>query len=626
MFGYRKATALILLLVLGLSACGGGGSGGISKPAEEADPPPAPNIPNVLPRAVAGDAQTVVSGDEVLLNASGSDDSDGTISRYLWTDVSAVDVNVILRDNGSVLARFTAPSVVTVTQLLFQVRVTDDEGASATDSVVITVLPPQSAVTVSGRVTFDRVPFNALSNLLDYAATRADPARGVVVEAVHAVAAATVISSTVTDANGEYALLVPTNTNLFIRVHARMLRRSVAQSSAQAWDISVEDNTRFGARYVMDGGAASSGEHDSRRMLHASSGWDGSSYAATRVAAPFAILDSIYKAVAKVSAVDGRVRFPPLTINWSENNVPVSGSVAQGQIGTSKFSAGQLYLLGAENVDTDEYDEHVVIHEMGHYLERYFSRFDSIGGPHGLNERLDMRVAFSEGWSSAMAAIATDEPIYRDSVGAAQGLSSVDDVERGPNRNRGWYNDGSVQAILYDLYDSADDGADTLSLGFAPIYRVMSHDIVDSAALVTIFPFIDALKRRRPNAATAIDALVAAQQISAINDAFGSAETNSAGSPDVLPVYTPLTVNGASVNVCSIDKFGVFNKLSNRRFFTFTVEQPASRTIRAMADSGDVKLILYRRGRALMVVDRSEGAGEVMRNAVSAGHLCVGVD
>jgi hypothetical protein len=56
-----------------------------------------------------------------------------------------------------------------------------------------------------------------------------------------------------------------------------------------------------------------------------------------------------------------------------------------------------MFLLGKEDVDTDEFDTHVVVHEWGHYFESAVSRSDSPGGNHALGDLLDARLAFGEG-------------------------------------------------------------------------------------------------------------------------------------------------------------------------------------------------------------------------------------
>ena len=80
----------------------------------------------------------------------------------------------------------------------------------------------------------------------------------------------------------------------------------------------------------------------------------------TRAAAPFNILDAVYEAMTDIAAVDTDVNFPLLQVFWSVNNVPVSGDVTQGQIGTSSYTRTNgvptIRILGDENNDTDEYD------------------------------------------------------------------------------------------------------------------------------------------------------------------------------------------------------------------------------------------------------------------------------
>jgi hypothetical protein len=51
--------------------------------------------------------------------------------------------------------------------------------------------------------------------------------------------------------------------------------------------------------------------------------------------------------------------------------------------------------------DTDEFDDDVLFHEFGHFTADNFSKDDSMGGPHYLNENdYDMRLTWSEGWGN----------------------------------------------------------------------------------------------------------------------------------------------------------------------------------------------------------------------------------
>ncbi|MAU11687.1 MAG: hypothetical protein CL607_17815 [Anaerolineaceae bacterium] len=96
----------------------------------------APVVANAAPTADAGSDQTVVDNDgngnqDVILDGSGSSDSDGTIENYSWVEDS---VEIATTANPTV--NFDV-GVHTVT-----LTVTDDEGTTATDEVIITVEAP----------------------------------------------------------------------------------------------------------------------------------------------------------------------------------------------------------------------------------------------------------------------------------------------------------------------------------------------------------------------------------------------------------------------------------------------------------------------------------------------------
>lgn len=58
-----------------------------------------------------------------------------------------------------------------------------------------------------------------------------------------------------------------------------------------------------------------------------------------------------------------------------------------------------IYVLNEVNGDTDEYDDDVLWHEYGHFVAAKFSKDDSQGGIHYLDDyTLDLRLAWSEGW------------------------------------------------------------------------------------------------------------------------------------------------------------------------------------------------------------------------------------
>ncbi len=119
---------MILALGISLSGCGGGGGG---SPAA-VDPPPT----NQAPTANAGADQSADEGATVNLSATGAD-SDGTIVSYSWQQESGTTVTITNADMAN--ASFVAPMVAASENLIFQVTVTDDDGATGSDTVAVTV-------------------------------------------------------------------------------------------------------------------------------------------------------------------------------------------------------------------------------------------------------------------------------------------------------------------------------------------------------------------------------------------------------------------------------------------------------------------------------------------------------
>jgi len=93
---------------------------------------------NALPLADAGSDFNADENSIVYLAGSGSD-SDGSIAQHQWTQISGTPVTLI--SDMRATASFTAPTVKTITQLGFQLTVTDNESDIQTDNVLVTVNP-----------------------------------------------------------------------------------------------------------------------------------------------------------------------------------------------------------------------------------------------------------------------------------------------------------------------------------------------------------------------------------------------------------------------------------------------------------------------------------------------------
>ena len=539
----------IALTLCTLAACGGGGGGG----GNDTPPPPADTSPPtlILPADISVE-ETSADGAIVQFQVSATDNVDPSPS------VSCSPASGSLFPRGTTTVNCTA---------------TDSSNNQSHGSFTVTVTPKcgestGGTLTIEGTFTFDRVPHYANEPGLNYANTVEAPARHVTVNALDSENA--VIASTRTGESGRYSLQVPDHTLVTIQILAEMRQAD----SPPYWEFHIRDNTNNNGLYGGHGGAICTGSTDQVRNYHAPSGWGESSYTGTRTAAPFAILDVIHDAVQLITDVDPALEFPPLEIYWSTNNTTY-------EIGGSHYDpdySKAIYLMGDENVNTDEYDTHVIAHELFHYVEDRLSRSDSLGGTHHIGDYLDMRLAFGEGLASAYSAMTMDDPLFRDSNGQQQSQGFSIDFENDIQSNAGWYNEISIGKILYDLFDSNNDvnDNDNITLGFSPVWEVLVNEQRDQVAFTSIFKFIFALKERNPTDISAIDDLTGSQDIHVFSP-YGDLETNDAGLGNglILPIFyslstnSPLTVCVTNHFICQTLKHNE-NALGVRRYVTFT--------------------------------------------------------
>jgi hypothetical protein len=465
--------------------------------------------------------------------------------------------------------------------------------------------PAQASVTITGRITFARVPFRqAPATGLDYTAQSQQPARGISFEVRHATTQA-VLASGVTDTDGNYSANVPASTNVRVRALAQMARTA---GSLPHWHFVVRNVKNNGPVYTHEGAAFDSASGSNAANLAIPSGWSATGVLeGARAAAPFAVLDTIYDSASLVLTAAPSISFPVLAVDWSPQNPGAQTYYINDAGGDNRH----IVLSGEADVDTDEYDPYVIAHEFGHYIEDRFSRSDSIGGSHSFYQRLDMRVAFGEGFGNAFAAMVIGSPVLRDSAGSGQLGEGRFNVESDASDD-GWFSENSVQELIYDLYDANNEGADTLTLGFAPVWQVLTSAERTTPALTSIFPFVAGLRDLRSESAAQIDQLVAAEGIdSAAIDDFAAAETNfpsTAAQSEVLPVYTSIAIGGPARVLRSTGRFGSENKLSNHRFLKLDVPMQRHVRISVSAPSRDTDVVIMR-GSDLLRYAQENGPG-----------------
>ena len=93
-------------------------------------------LDNQPPTVNPGPNQSVVAGSVVMLMGSGSD-PDGEIASYQWAQTGGPTVSLSVTDQA--LSSFVAPEVDAAVTLTFRLTVTDDDGATASGEVSVTV-------------------------------------------------------------------------------------------------------------------------------------------------------------------------------------------------------------------------------------------------------------------------------------------------------------------------------------------------------------------------------------------------------------------------------------------------------------------------------------------------------
>jgi hypothetical protein len=192
----------------------------------------------------------------------------------------------------------------------------------------------------------------------------------------------------------------------------------------------------------------------------------------------FNILDVVLDGASFVRELTGEMP-PALTAVWTAGNC--DGTYYE-------LAGGTIRILGGCQGDADEYDDTVLLHEYGHFLAARFSRDDSPGGAHFLDDNTqDIRVSWSEGWGNFFPAVVRNDPLYVDTIGnkaaivfEIESLSSpMSDLSLLPDLAVFTTNELSVAAVLWDIVDDSPGenlvgGPDDVSSGMEPVWDIFS--------------------------------------------------------------------------------------------------------------------------------------------------------
>ena len=161
---------------------------------------------NSAPTAVVGSDKIVDSNGVVTLSGSGND-TDGTIESYLWSQEGGT--NLSLSNANTATATFTAPEVSTAINYTLKLTVTDNQGASGSDQLIVTVnpapigllTPTLSAVSANEQITLN---WSAIADAASYTLCHATQSLGSPADMVNCAAYTngTLVQNLGTGANG----------------------------------------------------------------------------------------------------------------------------------------------------------------------------------------------------------------------------------------------------------------------------------------------------------------------------------------------------------------------------------------------------------------------------------------
>jgi len=108
---------------------------------------------NASPTSNAGIDQSTTST-SVTLNGTGSYDPDGTISTYAWTKISGTGGTIVSAGSAT-----TSVTGLSVGVYVFQLTVTDNNGATATDTVQVTITSAGGGTTITDFIQLRKTIF-----------------------------------------------------------------------------------------------------------------------------------------------------------------------------------------------------------------------------------------------------------------------------------------------------------------------------------------------------------------------------------------------------------------------------------------------------------------------------------
>lgn len=426
----------------------------------------------------------------------------------------------------------------------------------------------------------------------------------------------TVVQCGQTDASGNYSITLPRGSETYtISVHSRAnnstYKASVLNNHSEmkyysvATTVTASSSQSVGSIYAPYNGDLQGGAFNILDKIY-----EANDYLRTQAS-------SCATAFSSAGCSDFDVA-PQVQIFWSPGCNPYKYFYNNATSGLSFFVSGtnRLYILGGldndvNTSDTDHFDDVIILHEYGHFIESKYSRSDSPGGSHDGNSIIDPRLAWSEAWASFFASAVRDKGEYVDTYGNSDGTTGFYfkyDVENNstgsgsldpssgsysPNEGEGNFREMALLRTLWDSIDtdSADDDNDGVEGSFQELWAIFSGS---NGVKNSSYAFINAglfFELQGTLGSTSLTTLYGREHtnfIQANRDDYASYLTDSICTPKLI---TPANSNNKTEN----GTYSNSNMEASNDFYHLKVNSALSGNITlSFTGSGDLDLYLYK--------------------------------
>lgn len=308
---------------------------------------------------------------------------------------------------------------------------------------------------------------------------------------------------------------------------------------------------------------------------------------------------------------------PKVTAYWTRgfnpnrylgNSSPLLSFYVRGQ--------RQIYILGGnlgdvDSTDTDHFDDSVIIHEYGHFIEDVFSVSNSPGGTHQGNDPIDPRLAWSEAWANYFSAAVLNTALYQDTQGNSSGgpasaVILLENLESGTRDTptagasgvgEGNFREFAIARFLWDAIDNTtstsyvDTDSDAVTAGtFNELWQIFAGPYAASSRRFRHFGLFAQLQAAQSGATNLSSLLTTNQQVATL------AHYSTLDSGDACGATT-IVASRLAGDTGTSTTFSKSNQFASNDFYLYE-HTGGSLTVTLTTASGpaDLDLYVYRDG------------------------------